>query len=68
MENPSLFKSNFLSQQLSHLTTVPHIHLAMATKPPQFIKESFILCQYFYIMKKVESSDLENKFLDSSST
>ena len=28
---PSLFKSsNFLSHQLSHLTTVPHIHLTMA--------------------------------------
>ena len=29
---PSLFKSsNFLNHQLSHLTTVPHIHLVMAT-------------------------------------
>ena len=50
MENPSLSKFNFLSQQLNHLTTVAHIHLAMATKPPQFIKASFILCQYFYII------------------
>ena len=41
---PSLFKStNFLSHQLSHLTAVPHIHLAMATKPPQLIKASFTL-------------------------
>ena len=43
--------SNFLSHQLSHLITVHHIHLAMATKPTQFIiyKDydfifSFILC------------------------
>ena len=38
---PSLSKSHFLSHQLSHLTTVPHIHLAMATKSPQLIKASF---------------------------
>ena len=29
--------TNFLSHQLSHLTTIPNIHLAMATKPTQLI-------------------------------
>ena len=38
---PSLSKTNFLRHQLSHLTTVPYIHLAMATKPHQLIKASF---------------------------
>ena len=49
---PSLFKwNNFLSHQLSYLTTVPHIHLAMATKPPQLIKASFTL----YKLLKISS-------------
>ena len=33
---------NFLSHQLSHMATVPHIHLAMATKPPQLIEGFFL--------------------------
>ena len=39
-----MFKStNFLGHQLSHLTTVPQIHVVMATKPPQLIEASFTL-------------------------
>ena len=30
---------DFLSHQLSHLATVPQIHLAIATKPPMLIIE-----------------------------
>ena len=44
---PSLSKSHLLSHQLSHLTTVPHINLAMAAKPPQLIKASFTLYKYY---------------------
>ena len=36
-----------ISHQLSHLITVPHIHLAMATKPPQLINyEASIKMKY----------------------
>ena len=34
---PSQFKPHYLSQELSHLATVPHIHLAMATKPFHYL-------------------------------
>ena len=30
--------------------TVPHIHLAMATKPPRLIKASFTLCKDYDII------------------
>ena len=39
-----------LSHQLSHLTTVFHIHLAMATKPLQLIKPSFTSYRYYDII------------------
>ena len=59
---PSLFKSsNFLSPQLSHLTTVPYIHLAMATKPPQLIKASFTL--YKNKMQKLTIIIMQHKYV-----
>ena len=32
---------------------MPHIHLAMATKPPQLIKASFTLYKYYDIILKI---------------
>ena len=51
---PSLPKSHFLSHQLSHLTTVPHIHLAMATKPPQLMIKSHTLIINTHLIKMVQ--------------
>ena len=55
---PSLSKSHFRSHQLSHLTTVPHIHPAMATKPLQLIKASFTIYKDYDIVSNVQGSDL----------
>ena len=40
---------------LSHLATLPHTHLAMATKPPQFIKASFTLFEDYDIENNLSS-------------
>ena len=47
---PSLSKSYFLSNQQSHLTTVLHIHLAIATKPPQLI---YNVISIIYIIQRL---------------
>ena len=45
--NPTSFPQ---PPSLSHLKTVPHIHLVVATKPPQLIKASFTLYKDYDII------------------